>query len=46
MANLTAENRILLEKIDQIDRISDQEWIDSLTVRKLKELEFHDRDRD
>jgi len=46
MANLTAEDRSLLEKIDQIDKISDEEWISSLTERKLKELEFHDKDRD
>lgn len=32
--------------IDKIDKISDQNWKDSLTSRKIKELEFHDRDRD
>ena len=36
----------LLDCIDNIDRISDQEWKDSLIDRKLKELEFHDKDRD
>jgi len=46
MSKLTVENRALLEKIDQIDKISDQEWINSLTERKRKEWKFHDRDRD
>ena len=32
--------------IDKIDKISDQVWKDSLVSRKIKELEFHDRDRD
>lgn len=45
MAILTTENRILLEKIDQIDKISDQEWKVRLAERKMKELEFHDRAR-
>jgi len=36
----------LLNSIDNIDRISDQEWKASLIDRKLKELEFHDKDRD
>ena len=36
----------LLNSIDNIDRISDQEWKASLIGRKLKELEFHDKDRD
>ena len=36
----------LLDCIDNIDKISDQEWKDSLIDRKLKELEFHDKDRD
>ena len=35
----------LLDCIDNIDRISDQQWKDSLIDRKLKELEFHDKDR-
>lgn len=46
MALTTSEKRILLEKINKIDKISDQEWKASLTERKLKELEFHDKDRD
>ena len=36
----------LLECIDTIDRISDQEWKATLNDRKVKELEFHDKDRD
>jgi ubiquinone/menaquinone biosynthesis C-methylase UbiE len=32
--------------IDEIDKISDHEWIQGLEDRKLKELEFHDRDRE
>ena len=32
--------------IDKIDKISDKNWQDSLNSRKIKELEFHDRDRD
>ena len=36
----------LLKKIDEIDRISDQAWQASLNDRKLKELQFHDKDRD
>jgi len=32
--------------IDKIDKISDQKWKNSLNSRKIKELEFHDRDRD
>ncbi len=36
-----------LEKIlDEIDLIQNDEWLKSLEERKLKELEFHDRDRD
>jgi SAM-dependent methyltransferase len=38
--------RKLIEHINSIDRISDAEWIATLNDRKLKELEFHDRDRD
>ncbi len=42
----THERTILIEKIDEIDKISDQVWLAGLVERKLKELEFHDRDRD
>jgi ubiquinone/menaquinone biosynthesis C-methylase UbiE len=31
--------------IDEIDKISDKNWKNSLNLRKIKELEFHDRDR-
>lgn len=36
----------LRERIDEIRAITDTEWKASLEDRKLKELEFHDRDRD
>lgn len=32
--------------IEEIQKITDDEWIKSLDDRKLKELEFHDKDRD
>lgn len=31
--------------IDEIDRIADEHWVSNLDDRKLKELQFHDRDR-
>tara|TARA_Y100001935_G_C17311532_1_gene516836 strand:- start:2468 stop:3331 length:864 start_codon:yes stop_codon:yes gene_type:complete len=31
--------------IDEIDRIANDDWVDNLDERKLKELQFHDRDR-
>lgn len=46
MAEATTERHKLLDRIDEIDRISDHDWKVSLAERKLKELEFHDRDRD
>lgn len=36
----------LKAKLKEITRISDEEWMASLSVRKEKELKFHDRDRD
>lgn len=36
----------LVECVDEIDRITDADWIATLNDRKRKELEFHDRDRD
>jgi ubiquinone/menaquinone biosynthesis C-methylase UbiE len=39
------EMGILNECIDEIDKISNENWKASLVDRKLKELEFHDRDR-
>jgi ubiquinone/menaquinone biosynthesis C-methylase UbiE len=32
--------------LDQIDKVNDLDWKNSLNNRKIKELEFHDRDRD
>jgi len=40
------EKTLLLKKIDQIDKISDQDWKNSLKKRKRIELEFHNKDRD
>ena len=36
----------LIIQIDKINKISDEIWKNSLSDRKVKELEFHDRDRD
>lgn len=36
----------LMTHLNEIARIPDEEWMDSLDERKRKELEFHDRDRD
>jgi len=36
----------LLNSINEIDKVSGQEWKSTLDDRKIKELEFHDRDRD
>ena len=44
--NPMKEVKNLLNAINVIDRISDKEWKSQLNERKMKELEFHDRDRD
>lgn len=36
----------LLKAVDEIDRIGNEAWLRTLDERKLKELEFHNRDRD
>jgi ubiquinone/menaquinone biosynthesis C-methylase UbiE len=36
----------LRAELENINRITDQEWMSSLNERKRLELEFHDRDRD
>ena len=36
----------LVHQINQIREITNKEWISNLEERKLKELEFHNRDRD
>ena len=36
----------LLKELDRLEKITDKEWIESLDDRKLKELEFHNKDRD
>jgi ubiquinone/menaquinone biosynthesis C-methylase UbiE len=36
----------LLAHIDEIDRIDNETWVIGLNDRKVKELEFHNRDRD
>jgi SAM-dependent methyltransferase len=42
----TAVIRDLRSTLEELTRIPDAEWRGSLEERKLKELEFHDRDRD
>jgi ubiquinone/menaquinone biosynthesis C-methylase UbiE len=37
---------VLRDKLAEISRITDAEWLGSLDERKRTELEFHDRDRD
>jgi hypothetical protein len=46
MKNVGLNVKNLLRKIDEINQISNEEWIERLEDRKLKELEFHDQDRD
>ena len=36
----------LLKRIDEINRIGNEQWLSSLEPRKIAELEFHNRDRD
>ena len=36
----------ILESLEKINKISNEEWLASLSLRKCKELEFHNRDRD
>jgi ubiquinone/menaquinone biosynthesis C-methylase UbiE len=36
----------LNKAIDNIEKIKDSEWLRTLDSRKIKELEFHDRDRE
>ena len=43
---MSIEIENLNKVLDQIDKIGDKEWMGSLNDRKLKELQFHDRDRD
>ena len=43
---MTEELRRINSVIDEVDKISDGEWLKDLDDRKLKELEFHDRDRE
>jgi SAM-dependent methyltransferase len=40
------EPAYLLKCIDDIDRVSNQAWLESLDERKRAELDFHNRDRD
>jgi SAM-dependent methyltransferase len=42
MSNVTE----LLTRIDEIDRVGNERWLEGLAPRKLAELEFHNRDRD
>ena len=36
----------MLEHIEELKKITNDEWVNNLSTRKIKELEFHDRDRD
>lgn len=36
----------LIAALDQISRINNDQWLESLSPRKISELEFHNRDRD
>lgn len=36
----------LLKRIDEINRIGNEQWLSKLEPRKIAELEFHNRDRD
>lgn len=36
----------LYESLEHIQNISDEQWLSTLSHRKISELEFHDRDRD
>ena len=38
--------QILIEKVKEIQKVTNKEWLDNLEDRKLKELEFHNKDRD
>jgi ubiquinone/menaquinone biosynthesis C-methylase UbiE len=42
----TIQTADLLAHIDEIDRIDNETWVTGLNDRKIKELEFHNRDRD
>lgn len=46
MINSQVNTNILIDYINKIDMISDEQWRSTLDLRKRKELEFHDRDRD
>jgi ubiquinone/menaquinone biosynthesis C-methylase UbiE len=41
-----AEIDLLRKRLNEIEAISDQQWIGTLCARKKMELDFHDRDRD
>lgn len=43
---MPADLRRLLASLDELDRISNEEWLRNLSERKREELEFHDKDRD
>jgi SAM-dependent methyltransferase len=43
---MSNEVQELLDHVNLIDKITNQQWKESLTDRKIKELDFHDQDRD
>ena len=36
---------LLVDQLNEIDQIQNKDWLQSLCERKLKELEFHNEDR-
>ena len=39
------EKDSLLKNVEELKKITNSEWVRNLSTRKIKELEFHDRDR-
>ena len=48
MTNTAAAERVaaLRSALEETDRPTNQQWLGSLSARKLEEIEFHDHDRD
>lgn len=44
--SIMSNKEALINKISEIESITNQEWISNLDDRKIKELEFHNKDRD
>ena len=41
-----SSKEVLVNKIREIESVTNEQWITNLEDRKLKELEFHNKDRD